>query len=61
MKTKIISFSLVCALFIGQTNLTALEFDSSSTAGGSWTDSSSGMTYNSFGKKTYSFKKRTSQ
>lgn len=61
MKNKVISFSLVCALFMGQTNLSALDFDSTSTVGGSWTDSTSGMTYHSFGKKRYSFNKRTTQ
>jgi len=61
MRSKIISMFLVAILFVGQSNLLALQFESTSTSGGSWTDDNTGMTYNSYGKKTYSFKKRTNQ
>jgi hypothetical protein len=36
-------------------------FDTTTTQGGSWTDPTTGMTYKSFGKKKYRFKRRTTK
>lgn len=57
MKNKIISLSLVAALFIQ--NVNALDFESTGTSGGSWTDPTSNLTYKSFGNKRYSLKNST--
>lgn len=57
MRSKIISMFLVAVLFVGQSNLWALQFESTSTSGGSWTDDNTGMTYNSYGKKLILLKK----
>ncbi len=63
MKNKIISLSLVVTLSLSTLNASFVSdsFDSTTTSGGSWTDTNTGMTYKSYGKKKFSFKKRTTQ
>ena len=60
MKNKLI-FIILIGIFFSGLSLMALEFKTSSTSGGSWTDDNVGMNYISYGKKRYSFKKRTKQ
>jgi len=63
MKNKIISMLLITSMFLQMVQASSVSdaFDTATTSGGSWTDDNSGMTYHSYGKKTYSFKKRTTQ
>lgn len=62
MKNKIISLVLVGSL-VSQVLAAPIEnsFKSTTTEGTNWTDPSSGMNYESFGKKTFSLKKRTTK